>query len=113
MIIGLPREIKTQEYRVALIPAGVDALIHAGHQVWVESGAGEESGFSNSDYQSAGARIINSAAEVWNNAEMIVKVKEPLASEFSFFRPGLILFTFLHLAADRELTLALIEKKVV
>lgn len=113
MIIGLPREIKTQEYRVALIPAGVDTLIHAGHQVWVESGAGEESGFSNSDYQAAGARIVNSAAEVWNHAEMIVKVKEPLSSEFPFFRPGLILLTFLHLAADRELTFALIEKKVV
>jgi alanine dehydrogenase len=113
MIIGLPREIKTQEYRVALTPAGVDALVHAGHQVGVESGAGEESGFSNFDYQAAGARIVNSGAEVWGNADMIVKVKEPLPSEYPFFRPGLILFTFLHLAADRQLTLALIEKKVV
>ena len=113
MIIGLPREIKTQEYRVAMTPAGVDALVHAGHQVWVETGAGEESGFLNSGYQAAGARIINSGAEVWGNAEMIVKVKEPLPSEYPFFRPGLILFTFLHLAADRQLSLALIEKKVV
>ncbi len=113
MIIGLPREIKTEEYRVALTPAGVDALVHAGHRVWVESGAGEESGFSNSDYQSAGARISNSATEVWTDADMIVKVKEPLPSEYAFFRPGLILFTFLHLAADRQLSLALIGKKVV
>lgn len=113
MIIGLPREIKTEEYRVALTPAGVDALVHAGHRVWVESGAGEESGFSNSDYQSAGARISNAATEVWTDADMIVKVKEPLPSEYAFFRPGLILFTFLHLAADRQLSLALIGKKVV
>jgi alanine dehydrogenase len=113
MIIGLPREIKTQEYRVALTPAGVDALVHAGHQVWVESGAGEESGFANADYQTAGARMVNSAAEVWTHAEMIVKVKEPLPSEYPFFRPGLILFTFLHLAADPQLTLSLIGKKIV
>jgi alanine dehydrogenase len=113
MIIGLPREIKTQEYRVALTPAGVDALVQSGNRVWVESGAGEESGFSNSDYERAGARIGNSASEVWKQAEMIVKVKEPLPSEYDFFRPGMILFTFLHLAADRKLTLALIEKGVV
>ncbi len=113
MIIGLPREIKTQEYRVALTPAGVDALVQSGNRVWVESGAGEESGFSNSDYERAGARIGNSASEIWRQAEMIVKVKEPLPSEYDFFRPGMILFTFLHLAADRKLTLALVEKGVV
>jgi alanine dehydrogenase len=113
MIIGLPREIKTQEYRVALTPAGVDALVQSGNRVWVESGAGEESGFTNSDYERAGARIANSASEVWKQAEMIVKVKEPLPSEYAFFRPGMILFTFLHLAADRQLTMALIEKGVV
>lgn len=113
MIIGLPREIKKQEYRVALTPAGVDALAQSGNQVWVEQGAGEESGFSDSDYEKAGARIGNSPAQVWGQAEMIVKVKEPLPSEYPFFRPGLILFTFLHLAADQQLTLALIDKKVV
>ena len=113
MIIGLPREIKTQEYRVALTPAGVDALVQSGNQVWVEAGAGEESGFSNSAYERAGARIGASASEVWGQAEMVVKVKEPQPSEYPFFRPGLILFTFLHLAADRRLTLSLIEKRVV
>ncbi len=113
MIVGVPREIKTEEYRVALTPAGVDALVRSGHRVHVESGAGEESGFPNADYRSAGARILPSAPEVWSDADMIVKVKEPLPSEYAFFRPGLILFTFLHLAADRPLTLGLIEKKVV
>jgi alanine dehydrogenase len=113
MIIGVPREIKTQEYRVALTPAGVDALVHAGHTVIVEDQAGGESGFSNASYEAAGAKIARSGEEVWTRAEMIVKVKEPLPSEYKFFRPGLILFTFLHLAADKPLTLALMEKRVV
>ena len=113
MIIGVTREIKTQEYRVALTPAGVDALVHAGHTVIVEDQAGGESGFSNASYEAAGAKIARSGEEVWARAEMIVKVKEPLPSEFQFFRPGLILFTFLHLAADKPLTLALMEKRVV
>jgi alanine dehydrogenase len=113
MRIGLVREIKTQEYRVSLTPAGVDALVNSGNEIWVESGAGEESGFPDSDYDTAGARIVSSASEVWTNAELIVKVKEPLPSEYAFFRPGLILFTYLHLAADRDLTLALMEKRVV
>lgn len=113
MVIGVPREIKSQEYRVALTPAGADALVRGGHRVIVEDGAGEGSGFLNTDYQAAGAKIANSAAEVWQSAEMIVKVKEPLPSEYPSIRPGLILFTFLHLAADKALTLALMEKKVV
>jgi alanine dehydrogenase len=113
MIIGVPKEIKIQEYRVALTPAGADALVLAGHKVMVEDGAGEGSGFSNSDYQKAGAEIIKTAREIWEKAEMIVKVKEPLASEYELFRPGLILFTYLHLAADKHLTLALMKKKVV
>jgi alanine dehydrogenase len=113
MIIGVPREIKTQEYRVALTPAGVDALTHAGHRVIIEDQAGQGSGFLNSDYETAGAKIASSAAEVWTPAEMIVKVKEPLPSEYNFLRPGLIIFTFLHLAADRSLTLSLMEKRVV
>jgi alanine dehydrogenase len=113
MIIGVPREIKTQEYRVALTPAGVDALVHAGHTVIVEDQAGGESGFSNASYEAAGAKIARSGEEVWTRAEMIVKVKEPLPSEYKFFRPGLILFTFLHLAADKPLTLALMEKRVI
>jgi alanine dehydrogenase len=113
MIIGVPKEVKTQEYRVALTPAGADALVRAGHRVMVENGAGQESGFLDSDYRKAGARIARTAGEIWEKAEMIVKVKEPLASECRYFRPGLILFTYLHLAADRALTLALMKKKVV
>jgi len=113
MIIGVTREIKTQEYRVAITPAGVDALVHSGHTVVIEDQAGQGSGFLNSDYQAAGAKIARSAGEVWTQAEMIVKVKEPLPSEFQFFRPGLIIFTFLHLAAEKSLTLALMESRVV
>ncbi len=113
MIIGVPREIKTQEYRVALTPAGVDALVRAGHSVIIEDQAGQGSGFFNALYQAAGATIADSAEAVWNQAEMIVKVKEPLPGEYKFFRPGLVLFTFLHLAAEKSLTLALMEKKVV
>lgn len=113
MIIGVPKEIKTQEYRVALTPAGADALVRAGHRVMVENGAGQESGFLDSDYRKAGARIARTAGEIWEKAEMIVKVKEPLASEYKYFHPELILFTYLHLAADRALTLALMKKKVV
>lgn len=113
MIIGVPREIMAQEYRVALTPAGVDALVHAGHRVLIEGGAGEGSGFFDADFITAGAKILTSSPEVWGQADMIVKVKEPLPSEYQFFRPGLILFTFLHLAADKSLTLALMEKKVV
>jgi alanine dehydrogenase len=113
MIIGVPKEVKTEEYRVALTPAGADALVRAGHRVMVENGAGQESGFLDSDYRKAGARIARTAGEIWKRAEMIVKVKEPLASEYKYFRPELILFTYLHLAADRALTLALMKKKVV
>lgn len=94
MIIGVPREIKTQEYRVALTPAGVDALVRAGHSVIIEDQAGQGSGFFNAIYQAAGAKIADSAEAVWNQAEMIVKVKEPLPGEYKFFRPGLVLFTF-------------------
>jgi alanine dehydrogenase len=113
MIIGVTKEIKTQEYRVALTPAGADALVHAGHRVIVENGAGEESGFLDSDYQRAGAKMTKNPGEIWERAEMIAKVKEPLPSEYQYFRPGLILFTYLHLAADKPLTLALMENKVV
>ena len=113
MVIGVPREIKTQEYRVALTPAGVDALVHAGHPVIIEDQAGQGSGFGNSDYRDAGAKMGNSAEEVWAQAEMIVKVKEPQPSEYKFLRPDLILFTFLHLAAEKSLTLALMESRTV
>jgi len=112
MKIGIPKEIKNNENRVAITPAGVDAFVKAGHQVMVESDAGLGSGFTNEDYAAAGATILQKAADVWANADMIMKVKEPLASEYGYFRDGLILFTYLHLAAEPELTRALMDKGV-
>jgi alanine dehydrogenase len=112
MIIGVPKEIKNNENRVALTPAGVVSFIKAGHRVLVEKNAGIGSGFANEDYASAGAEIIEQAADVWAQAEMIMKVKEPLESEYQYFRPGLILFTYLHLAAEPSLAKALKEKEV-
>ncbi len=106
MIVGLPREIKPFENRVALTPAGVHALVRAGHRVLVEAGAGEGSGFTDEEYRRAGADLVSRAEDAWS-AELVVKVKEPLPEEYRFLRPGLTLFTFLHLAAERELTLAL------
>lgn len=112
MKIGIVKEIKDQENRVALSPAGVQALVHDGHHVLIEAGAGLGSGFTDQEYQQVGAEIHTAAADVWQGSEMIMKVKEPIASEYSYFRPGLILFTFLHLAAESELTKQLMEKKV-
>ena len=112
MLIGIPKEIKNNENRVAITPAGVLTLINAGHKVMIESTAGLGSGFTDSDYESAGASIYSTAAEVWTKADMIMKVKEPLPEEYSYFRPGLILFTYLHLAACPELTKALMDSKV-
>jgi alanine dehydrogenase len=112
VIIGLPKEIKDNEYRVGLTPAGVRALTDAGHRVMVERGAGEGSGFENSLYERAGAKILDAADDVWAEAEMIVKVKEPIAPEYPRMREGQLLFTYLHLAPDRELTRQLLERKV-
>lgn len=112
MIIGVPGEIKDNENRVAISPAGVDALVRAGHEVLIEKGAGEGSGFPDEAFSEYGAKIIDSAEKVWGSADMILKVKEPQASEFQYFREGLILFTYLHLAPEPELTRALMEKKV-
>lgn len=112
MIIGVPKEIKNNENRVAITPAGVDALVKAGHEVLVEHNAGIGSGFTDEQYEQYGAKILPTAAEVWNQAEMILKVKEPLPSEYQYFREDLILFTYLHLAAEPELTKALMESKV-
>jgi len=112
MIIGVPKEIKNNENRVAITPAGVDALIQAGHEVIVEQGAGLGSGFTDEQYQQHGAKILPTAADVWNNANMILKVKEPLPSEYGYFREDLILFTYLHLAPEPELTKALMDKNV-
>ncbi|WP_216829323.1 alanine dehydrogenase [Alkalihalobacterium elongatum] len=112
MIIGVPKEIKNNENRVALTPAGVLTLTNAGHQVIIEDQAGVGSGFANEDYIAAGAQIIASAKDVWGQAEMVMKVKEPLPSEYEYFRKGLILFTYLHLAAEPSLAKALVEKEV-
>ncbi|SEM74226.1 alanine dehydrogenase [Mesobacillus persicus] len=113
MIIGIPKEIKNNENRVAITPAGVTLFIKSGHKVFVEKDAGIGSGFNNEDYVNAGAEIIDNTKDVWNQAEMILKVKEPLKSEYQFFREGLILFTYLHLAAEPELANALKEKHVI
>jgi len=103
MIIGLPKEIKDNEYRVAMTPGGVRQLVEAGHQIWVETNAGEGSGFPDAQYQATGAEIVPTNADAWS-AQMVVKVKEPQPSEYEFMRPDLVLFTYLHLAAEERLT---------
>ena len=113
MIIGVPKEIKSQENRVALTPAGVDALIRAGHRVLIETNAGSGSGFDDQAYLSSGAEIVDDTKSLWDQSEMILKVKEPLESEYKYFRKDLILFTYLHLANEPELTKALMESGVV
>ena len=112
MIVGLPKEIKDNEYRVGLTPAGVRALKDAGHEIFVEKNAGEGSGFPDDLYQRAGGQIVGSADDVWAKADMVVKVKEPIAPEYPRMREGQLLFTYLHLAPDHELTKQLIERKV-
>src|SRR6185436_6326935 len=112
MLIGVPKEIKTREYRVAATPAGVRQLVAHGHRVLVQHTAGEGSGISDDQYVAAGATIVPGAADAWS-AEMVVKVKEPLAAEYGFFREGLILYAYLHLAAEPELTRELARKGVI
>jgi alanine dehydrogenase len=112
MRIGVPKEIKNNENRVAMTPAGVLNLVNFGHEVFIETGAGLGSSFTDEDYKGAGAQIVNSAKEAWAQ-DMVMKVKEPLPEEYGYFREGLILFTYLHLAPEPELTKALIENKVV
>jgi alanine dehydrogenase len=112
MIIGVPKEIKEQEYRVALLPSAAYQLIKRGHQVLVERGAGLGAGYPNEDYSQAGATLVDSHAAIFEQAEMIVKVKEPLPTEYPLMRRVQILFTYLHLAADRGLTEALIKSGV-
>ncbi len=113
MIIGIPKEIKPGEKRVAMTPQGVDGLVSHHHRVLFERGAGEGSGFSDQEYEKAGAILIESAREIWNGADLIVKVKEPQEQEFLLLRPGQILFTFLHLAASEVLTKALLTSRIV
>ncbi|WMM32950.1 alanine dehydrogenase [Shouchella clausii] len=112
MIIGIPKEIKSYENRVAITPAGVDALVGSGHRIVVEASAGIGSGFTDEEYEKAGAMIEKNAKDVWAAADMIIKVKEPLSEEYRYFRKGLILFTYLHLAAEPELTKALVDSGV-
>jgi alanine dehydrogenase len=112
MIIGIPKEIKDNEYRVSLTPGGVHLLAGQGHRVLVQASAGEGSGFTDAEYTEAGATIVQTAAQAWA-AEMVVKVKEPIPTEYDFLRPDLTLFTYLHLAAAEKLTHALMEKKTL
>ncbi|GAB4453775.1 MAG: alanine dehydrogenase [Armatimonadaceae bacterium] len=113
MIIGVPREVKEDENRVGLTPSGVEALTSAGHQLLVETQAAAEIGFTDADYRDAGAQIVSSPEEVYARSEMIVKVKEPLASEYPLLRPGQILFTYFHFAASETLTRACIESGAI
>src|SRR5215469_17802538 len=112
MIIGVPKEIKEQEYRVALLPSAAYQLVKRGHQVLVECNAGVGAGYPDADYANAGATMVDNHAAVFEKAELVVKVKEPLPSEYSLLRPGQLLFTYLHLAADRPLTEALMKSGV-
>jgi alanine dehydrogenase len=112
MIIGVPKELKPDEYRVGLVPAGVKALSEEGHTVYIEAGAGEGSGISDREYEEAGAQILEDPDEVWARADLIIKVKEPIPVEYARLREGQILFTYLHLAPAPELTRELLARKV-
>ncbi|WP_394218373.1 alanine dehydrogenase [Halobacillus trueperi] len=112
MIIGIPKEIKNNENRVAITPSGVINLMKAGHTIRIETQAGTGSNFTDQEYRDAGAEIVETASDIWSKSEMVMKVKEPLPSEYEYFRKGLILFTYLHLAAEPELTKALVENEV-
>src|SRR5438067_6591705 len=112
MIVGVPKEIKSDEYRVAMTPAGVEELTRAGHTVLVETGAGTGSGISDDTYTANGAQIVAATADIWKRAEMIVKVKEPLPDEWPLMRPGQTVFTYFHFAADEALTRAVMKSGV-
>ncbi len=113
MLIGVPKEIKTNENRIALVPAGAEALIAEGHEVFIEKGAGAGSGFPDTDYKAVGAKILPNADRVWAKAEMIMKVKEPIKPEWPKIKGGQVIFTYFHYAADRALTTALKKTKSV
>lgn len=112
MLIGIPKEIKEREYRVSLVPAGVKTLVNAGHRVFVETMAGQGSGISDEDYLRAGAEVKESNTEIWDEAEMIMKVKEPQPPEYDLMHEGQMIFTYFHLAPERKLTEVLLERKV-
>lgn len=113
MQIGIPKEIKVEEHRVSIPPSGVREFIKYGHTVVVEAGAGRGSGFTDAEYVDAGATILTNVADVWSSSDMVIKVKEPQASEYGYLRPDLILFTYLHLAAEEELTHAMLKSGVM
>jgi alanine dehydrogenase len=112
MIVGVPREVKPDEYRVALLPVGAEELSAAGHTVLVESGAGQGSGLADDQYARAGAAIVPDAAEVWRRSDLVVKVKEPQAAEWPLLRPGQVVFTYFHFAADEALTRAIVDSRI-
>lgn len=112
MKVGIPREVKNHEYRVAITPAGVNEFTRSGHQVFVESGAGVGSSISDEEFARAGGKILATADEVWDAAELVLKVKEPVAEEYHRMREGQVLFTYLHLAASKECTDALVDRKL-
>ncbi|WP_039738473.1 alanine dehydrogenase, partial [Saccharomonospora halophila] len=109
MRIAVPQETKKHEYRVALTPTGVDELTRRGHEVFVETGAGAGSAITDAEYESAGATVLRTAADVWAEGELVLKVKEPVAAEYAHLRADQVVFTYLHLAADGALTRALLE----
>src|SRR2546425_2670771 len=113
MIVGVPKEIKTAEHRVALVPAGVESLVGDGHRVLVEEGAGIGSGFADEAYGAAGGTLVPKAADVWAKAEMVVKVKEPIEPEWPCMRKGQVVFTYFHFAASEPLTRAVIKSGIV
>lgn len=113
MIIGVPKEIKDHEGRVSATPASVEQFVKSGHTVYFQRGAGEESGFPDHEYEKAGAKLVETGEEVWTESELIYKVKEPLPEEYKYFREGLIIFTYLHLASAKELTEKLMETGTV
>src|SRR5260221_2328523 len=112
MIVGCPKEIKTREYRVGLVPGGAAALTSRGHAVLVEKGAGVGSGIPDAAYEQVGAQMVDKATDVWARADMIVKVKEPIAAEYGLMKEGQTIYTYFHLAADKPLSKALIDRKI-
>jgi alanine dehydrogenase len=113
MVIGIPKEIKPEENRIAIVPGGVETLVHMGHKVIIEKGAGRESGFNDEEYNRAGAQILHGHEDIFAEADLILKVKEPLIEEYGLLREGQIVFTYLHLAASEELTRNLQERKII
>jgi len=112
MRIGIPAEVKNHEYRVAITPAGVRELVLNGHEIFVQAGAGTGSSITDAEYQAAGAQVLRTADDVWGTGDLILKVKEPIAEEYGRMRAGQVLFTYLHLAADKRLTEELVARKV-